>query len=110
MPIRFNCGRGCSCTGCGGCIRSGNTCHIFPATSSPEALAEVRPIDNKYGLDQVVTAHLDEMSLADAAYFLSTLVDEDLAVPAHLTHQPVTLEAEDVTLATLVENLGLLRP
>lgn len=113
MPRTFNCGRGCTCTGCGGCIRSGSTCHIFPATNGGANLvdvrAQVRPIDEKYDLEQVVTAHLGDLTLADAAYFLSTLVDQDLAVPADLAYDQVTLEAEDVSLGSLVDDLGLLR-
>ena len=58
-----NCGRGCACNKCSGCIRAGNRCKIFPAQPSLAELAEVaEPVDDPLGPEELVTINVSDLT------------------------------------------------
>ena len=105
MPVVHNCGGGCSCSNCGGCIRSGTTCHIFST-----AVAERVEPGARLKMDDTVTISVSELSLAEVGAFVGSVVSEPLAIPADARAlAPTTLRLADVTLSTVIEQLGLVR-
>jgi hypothetical protein len=61
-------------------------------------------------MDDTVTISVSELSLAEVGAFVGSVVSEPLAIPADARAlAPTTLRLADVTLSTVIEQLGLVR-
>ena len=104
-----NCGRGCSCLKCAGCIRAGSRCKIFPARPSLAELAEVvEPVEDPLGPEELVTINVSDLTLAEVAALISSVLRDPLAIPAEMALEPISMRMEDAPLSEVVEALGLL--
>jgi hypothetical protein len=106
-----DCGGGCACDNCGGCIRyGGNRCKIFPrpagASLAPE---ELEPLATKLAMDDQVTISVTDMTLAEVGLFVSSVLGDPVAVPAGDALRRTSIKLEDVPLSTVVERVGLVR-
>lgn len=109
-----DCGSGCACNNCGGCIRAGTRCKIFP---KPRAGFEgdqagvakaLRPLTRRLGMDELVTINVTALTLAEAGLLVSTMLSDPIAVPADKALKPVRIRMRDVPLSQVVDKLGLI--
>jgi hypothetical protein len=109
-----NCGGGCSCENCGGCVRGKFGCIIFPSPSkgpggAPNLLAALNPPEKKLALSEVVTLSVSDLTLVDVALFMGSILRDPIAIPADKAYTKVKLKATNKSLLEIVEKLGLLR-
>lgn len=111
MPeFEHDCGRGCACNNCGGCIRAGSRCKIFPlqSLSAAEITEALKPSEERVGADEIVTINVSDLNLAQVGALVSSLLRDPIAIPAERALEPVSIRLKDASLARVVEELGLL--
>lgn len=107
MPER-DCGAGCGCDGCAGCIRWGSRCIIIKRARVAGFAAQFEAIKGrKLRATEVVTVNLTDMTLVDAAHLISKVVSDPIAVPVDKLHKTVKLKLKDKPLSQVIEKLGL---
>ena len=107
MPER-DCGAGCGCDGCSGCIRWGSRCIIIKRAAVAGLTAQFDAIKGKkLRASEQVTINLTDMELVDAAHLISRILSDPIAVPVDKLHKTVKLKVKDKPLSQVVEKLGL---
>jgi len=70
--------------------------------------AENLAVDNKVGLDRRVNLDMRGASLGEVGSLLAETADAEIYVPAHRIDERRDLYLEDISLETVVRQLGLL--
>jgi len=111
MAETHDCGGGCSCSDCSGCIRWGTRCIIFQKRQTSTTFAQVakEKLGQTLGLDEAVTINLKKMRLVDVGARLSGILGEPIAVPVHKALTQVTCRFENKPLSEIVTELGFLK-
>lgn len=111
MPETFDCGGGCGCVDCTGCVRFGKRCIIVDRRQTSASFAKMarEKLGEKLGLHEVVTINLKKMRLVDVGVRLSEILGEPIAVPAHKALAQVNCRFENKPLAEIVEALGFVK-
>ena len=103
-----DCGGGCACIKCRGCIRAGERCKIFPIRGTLELAETMEPLEERFGPEELVTINVSDLTLAEVAAMLSGMLRDPVAIPAEMALEPVSMHMEDARLSEVVEALGLL--
>ena len=104
-----DCGGGCACIKCAGCIRAGGRCKIFPIRGTLQQVAEeMEPLEERFGPEELVTINVSDLTLAEVAAMLSGMLRDPLAIPAEMALEPVSMRMEEAPLSEVLEALGLL--